>query len=653
MQKRVIFLLVLILAAVVPASAQESDCDINLEQALTLLFQAQRQADSDNAFGAVQTIGDVQADLQVLIDTCSGLMFPMPMSFVAPDESLAFNYPENWTMRTMEDGVYMVSSTPAMDDMEYIDVDHMPSGEQMLMVAVMDIAEMYQNQQMGSFDEVISMMRQDLIDANEQVSQPVPMEFKGRQAMRFHVETTSASAIIDVVDYMSDDQKTVLIMMGFAGQGETAALEPVFEAFEASVRHPAVLSLRQLGVPMKDLTYVSAAAITDLNEDIKTRVMALAPDGSAIAWWEESAICLYTFDDQMVTCDPIPEDYRSRPPMLHWSPDSAYIAFSADFFQFFHEPDIYIYVVTERRVFDRTDDGFREWNLISPDDEEGPGPVWIDAVFTWGPDGYIYFIRDTFPSSTSDRDEMWTGLFRMAPEGGEPELIRDLTGVFSLFPIYPTADYSLEGVMAVSPDAQRIALLIRENEFDSPRNGVWVMDLSGANPPAQIVTSDIFSTGLPESYRDQTAYGTIPYALTWDAEGTGFYLLARDYGNREMVSGLAYHIDVQSGRTTLLTDVTDFTAEEFMAIDEATGRSPQFLMAQAAVLAPDGSGLLIFNRDPISGVMGISSLRVVDGTVENELLYLIEDAEVLPSMSATVARDGTALMWGYLFMPGK
>ena len=64
MKKRVTFLLVLILAAVLPASAQESGCDINLEQAQSLLFQAQREADSGNHFDALQTIDDLQVNLQ-------------------------------------------------------------------------------------------------------------------------------------------------------------------------------------------------------------------------------------------------------------------------------------------------------------------------------------------------------------------------------------------------------------------------------------------------------------------------------------------------------------------------------------------------------------------------------------------------------------
>jgi hypothetical protein len=651
MKKRVILLLILILTAVLPTSAQESGCDINLEQAINLLFQAQRDADGGDTLSAVQTIEAVQADLQALIDACSGVSVPLPRSFVAPDQSLSFNYPDSWTLRSIDTGVYyMVTSTPAVADLIANESGVIPEGEQALVLAVVDVSDGYGSQAPTSFEEIVDAMHQDFNDANEQVSGPVPMEINGRQARRFRIENPIASAILDAVDYMSEDELSVVLIAGFAAPGETAALEPLLEAFEASVSLPAVMTLRQPGVPLEDLRYVSAVAITDLSEDIDPRRMALAPNGSAIAWYEradDGAICLFALADQTSTCAPVPETFGDVPLLLYWSPDSAYIAFTGNFFQTFRESDIHLYDVAQGLIFDRTDDGVDEgWSPFGGSDSGDP--VWADAVFTWGPDGDIYFIRDTFPSGTMDTDTAQTGLYRIAPDGGEAALLRDLTGMFEPFPFAPTEAFSLDGVMSVSSDAQQIAFLVRENELDSPHNGVWAMDLAGEAPPHQLIDNSLLLIGIPE---DREQYAVIPSALTWDADGTGIYLLADTFYTEPPYYALAYHIDVETSQITLLTDVTGLTEEELTTLDPDTGRSPQFQMARGAVLAPDGHGLLVLNQDPINRVTGISSLRVVDGVVESELLYLVEDATPQPAVSATVASDGTALMWGYLFTP--
>lgn len=653
MQKRVIVLLVLLLAVAIPTTAQESNCDIDLEKAITLLFQAQREADGGNAFGAVQTIDDVQADLLALIETCSGMMFPLPKSYIAPDQSIAFNYPEGWTLRSLDPGIYLIASTP--DLVNFFEEDEtIPTGEQMLFVGVLPVDEMGYDLQEITFETVAREMQEDLRESDQRVGSAQPIEINGRQAKRFQFGSSGFSGFVDIVDYLGDEEQAVVVIMALAAPGETESVEFILDAFGTSLSYPAVLSLRQPGVPLEDLAYKSVTAVTDLSEDIETRLMALAPDGSAIAWFDragDGAVCLFTLADQSTVCTPMPEELRLSPPLIQWSPNSDYIAFADDLYRLFRESDFILYDVAEGWIFNRTDDGFADWNFISPDDDEGPGPVWLDAVFTWGPDNQLYFIRDTFPTSTSDRDDMWTGLFRMAPDGGEPELLWDLTGMFAPFPVYPGQEFSLDGVIAVSPDASQVAVLVREQDFESPRNGIWVVDVSGENQPQHILDSSILNMGLPEDVREELQNRVLPTALAWDAEGTGIYLLANTHGMTTPNYAFAYYLEVETGQLIVLNPLTGISESDLVVVDPDTGRSPQFQMARAAVLAPDGQGLLVLNQDPISRAVGISSLRVVDGEIEQELLYAVNDAGFVPSLSATVASDGTALLWGFLFTP--
>jgi hypothetical protein len=76
-------------------------------------------------------------------------------------------------------------------------------------------------------------------------------------------------------------------------------------------------------------------------------------------------------------------------------------------------------------------------------------------------------------------------------------------------------------------------------------------------------------------------------------------------------------------------------------------------MARVAVLAPDGSGILVWNEEPSADTAGVTFMRATPDGVEQERLFLLEDYELVPSMSANVAHDGTLLIRGYLLRPSR
>jgi hypothetical protein len=634
--------LCLIFASVLlPVQAQDSNCDIELEETILALIQAQRQADSGNTFGAVQRIDDIQIELAALAEACSGVLFPLPRSFTAPDGSIAFNYPDEWVLSHPNTNVTIIA-TPNDVLSKYENGDEMIEGEQMMVVLRIDATTLTDD---GDFDNVANDLWNDLGNSFASVSPLMPIEVNGKPTWRFSIEDGRVAGMVDIINYVEDEAPAVLVIMSLGANSERDMVETILESFEKSVQHPAIVSLRQLGVSLDSLTYDNAIFIEDFSEDIDMRTAALAPDGSAIAWFArggDGAICLYTFATEAITCKMAPNSLRGNPLVLHWSPDSATIGFTNSYFHTFLEPDIFVYDVANNQIINLTDDGIDDdWNPFTDTEET----VWIDALLTWGADGYIYFIREEAVPPGSDN--LRNGFYRVAPGQDEAEPVRDLTLYFERYPTSYRNEHFLDGVMSVSPDAQQIAFVVMEPQIDAPNNGVWVMDLTGEAPPQQLASMTDFNLGLPAEYADDLLF---PIGLAWDAEGDGLYVMANT-PVRQLNYWLAYHIDVATGAMTLLTDLTEFTAEELITVDEATGLAPEFFMAKAGVLAPDASGLLIFNGDQEQA--GLSALRMEDGVGEQELLYQIEEYRRVPAYAATIAANGIALINGYLFFPSE
>jgi hypothetical protein len=648
----IVFLVTLLAFPVGTLHAQEdsdqTECALELEELILALVQAQRDADTGNAYQAVQTLDTVQAQLATLVTECEGVLFPLPESFTAIDESIAFNYPAGWTFFNLQAGVYMVaSSSTAADILLDSDLNELPEDAQVLLVMVIDLEE---SGEALTFDDYVQAFVDEELDSSfGQVGGPVPLAAGDRVAQRLTVHQGALAGYLDLFDYTSAEQPAIVVVGGFAASSELAMLEPILKAFAKHMRYPARPMLRKPGVPLDTLAYTQGIGLGDFVE-VAPYSTALAPDGSAIAWYAlggSGEICLLALPEYTVTCDPIPDRWRARGMQLYWSPDSAYVAWTGNFFQYFDEVDLMLYDVAARQVRNATDDGIVKWDPIRRSDETGP--VWIDATFTWGPDGYLYFVRDVLEDTQADRDTMRTGLYRLDPTGGEPELIRDLTGRFEIWSIYPSPEYNLDGVLSISPDARQIAFVVRYHELDAPQNGIYVMDLTGDATPVMVADTNDLQAGYPIP-RSGGSGPLYPMSVAWNMDGSGLYVWSSMPAEIPPLS-IPHYIDLTSGVITPLLDFSTLETAELFKEDETTGYPPVFLMPRAVVLAPDGSGLLALHF--WDDIAGLSAFQLVDGVPQQTLLLKSENELQAGGRFAmsTLASDGTLLLWGTLFPP--
>lgn len=647
----------LVLALLLPlstVSAQENippaGCTIELETLILELVQAQRAADAGNTFQAVQLLDTIQAQIADLVATCEGVTLPLPLSHTALDGSVAFNYPADWHLVGLDPGVYLLASSSTLaEKIRDEGFRGLQTGQQGLILAVMRLGE--EIDQSATYETYVQRFVSDELNSiSPKVQGPEPLEIAGHPAQRFTITDETMAAIFDLADFTTAEQPAILVIAGIAAPGELAALSPILDAFEQHLRYPAEQSLRLPGAPLDTLSYAEAISIADLGDGLPPTT-ALAPDGSALAWFNTDgadAICHLTLDDRQPTCDPVPEQWHTRAFQLHWSPDSTYIAWTDDYYRYFREPDILLYEVGTGQFTNATDDGIEDWNPMGGSDETGP--VWVDTVLTWGPDGYLYFMRGALASAQDEREQMRTLLTRLDPASGQTETVRDLTAYFDSYVIYPAYEYGLHGAMALSPDASQIAVLVRDAKIDDPANGVYVIDLADDTPPVHVATMQQLQTGYPEM--DNGPQPVIPHSLAWTASGDGLIVWS-NITDRALMPGVVHHIDLTSQHMTPLIDFSGLTQQELFSDSDASGRPLIAHIPRAVVLAPDGDGVLLLHLWPEH--YGLSALTWDENPAQAEQVWLFEtdDLHVYRGrdMVPSAARDGTLLLKGILFLP--
>lgn len=647
----IIGLLVILLAlpvGMINAQDTPGDCTVELETLILTMVQAQRAADSGNTFLAVQDLDAVQAELADIVARCEGVLFPMPLTYMAPDESVTFYYPEGWVFRAVDTNIYLIASSGAL--MERLnDGDELSMGDQAIILFVIPLDEPVTSP--ANLDEVALAFAEDQFSGSTSIRNPRALDYLDRPAQRLTYSDTFYAGYFDFIDYSDAEQPAILVVAGFAPSSELELLPPVLKAFEQNLQYPPWRSLRLTGVGLDSLSYTTAQTPAQLDENIPVNAV-LAPDGSALAWYDrgERAICVYTLASDQTICDPVPEQWqRQQPIQIYWSPDAAYIAWTGDFFRAFREADIMLYEVATRRLIDATDDGNDLWNPIGGGDEV-TGPVWLDTVITWGPDGYLYFLRDILTGPEYDRDLMRSGLYRLDPSGGEPEQLRDMTGYFATpWLIYTYSEYNLEGVMALSPDASQIAYLVRHPDPDEPVSGIYTMTVSGTEQQAQVATVEQLSAGYPVT-RDNARI--VPMAIAWTADGTGLIVLSTVPAE---VSGvmMLHYVDLDSGQVTPLFDYSGLDERDLFIAAEGEDFPPAFYIPRTVVLAPDGENLLALHF--WEGQIGLSAITLSKDPFQakQNMLVTSTDAEyhLIRDNASTAGRDGTLLLEGILFIP--
>ncbi len=164
----------------------------------------------------------------------------------------------------------------------------------------------------------------------------------------------------------------------------------------------------------------------------------LAPNGEHFAHLNRNELCIYPTNASLDAgqCVPIPEDLRRIDmDVVRWSPDSASLAFTSDFFRFLLDSDIWIFDLETNTFTNLTDDG--DYRVALDDIASGEG--WIDVTPQWVGDD-IYFLR----YASNEAGNVVPNVMRIARTGGDPEFVAELSSEyrFGVYSFAPLADGS-------------------------------------------------------------------------------------------------------------------------------------------------------------------------------------------------------------------
>ncbi len=138
----------------------------------------------------------------------------------------------------------------------------------------------------------------------------------------------------------------------------------------------------------------------------------LAPDGAHFAYLKGSTLCLYAGDQQQ-QCVDVSQLGSIDSETPRWSPDSRYLAFNENFFQYFRDPDIWVWDTANNVLRDITDDGQTKLALSDPNWRN------IDVLPHWLPDGHILFLRYNKVNGQPQPPQIYT----IAPGWQQPHAI--------------------------------------------------------------------------------------------------------------------------------------------------------------------------------------------------------------------------------------
>jgi hypothetical protein len=312
------------------------------------------------------------------------------------------------------------------------------------------------------------------------------------------------------------------------------------------------------------VTVDTARPVTDIIGEKTAYLATVSPDGKYIAWGKQSGkrkdrvlqLCLFEFETAGKKCSDLsPDVFDGYPYQFQWSPDSRYIAFTENPVELASESDIWLFDSEGGSFTNLTDDGLvGMWSYL-PD--EGTNPQ-LDYLPMWHPgDGMIYFWR-VVPLGNL---RYTIGIYRIAPAGGEAELVRDLTVDFAAqVPLFDYEELFLDGISAISPDGNTVAALMTTvTEMGSTEQNLWTIDLADtAAKPQKLATPDDFRSGLPEWAQD---FPPQAQGLFWTGDGAGIVAVVNTEVTTSMPFQVYYYVDTASGE---ITPVVDFSGLEDM-----------------------------------------------------------------------------------------
>jgi hypothetical protein len=315
------------------------------------------------------------------------------------------------------------------------------------------------------------------------------------------------------------------------------------------------------------------------------------------------------------------------------------VAFTEDPIDLEDDADIWLLKVADGSFTNLTDDGVVGlWR--QPDGAPSPN---VDYLPAWHPtDGKIYFWRF---ASSGEYLVFSVGIYRISPEGGEPELVRDLTQALpQSIVVFTQERFFLDGPSAISPDGTSIAALVSAPDaMGSVYTSLWQISLTDtAAAPRQLMTSEAFGAALP-AWQEYPAF---PVGLAWTSDGKGVVAMAQSLSNITPFA-LFYSVDIASGVATPVVDFKD-VADPDAYFEPAPGSDLPYRAYSpwTGSLSPKGDKLLMVND--LGGTTGLlTSLLPPDGSLP--VVSAAAQASTATNASrSSRSQDGKVVVYGLL-----
>lgn len=252
----------------------------------------------------------------------------------------------------------------------------------------------------------------------------------------------------------------------------------------------AVLGLAMLStsVGAADPSASPAIRLTDARriELPGARILSMSPDGSSIAavrpavGYARGELCAFAVATLAERACASVADLGStlRIEDVTWSPDGAFLAYTANAFQTFRDGDLWLMDVATGEVTNLDDDGF-EGSI--PFGQDAPGPtISVDVAPTFTPDGrFVTFSRSTFQGGI----RLGNDIASVPVDGGPPRHLADVSEDVGI---------AYHG-MAWAPDGSALYYSHHGTDAQDPRNGIWrvAADGSGARLLAGLTDHEI------------------------------------------------------------------------------------------------------------------------------------------------------------------
>jgi hypothetical protein len=413
------------------------------------------------------------------------------------------------------------------------------------------------------------------------------------------------------------------------------------------------LLLTGFAAPAQDdspVTVDTAHPVAEIVGEKSAYLATVSPDGNFIVWGKQSGrgrdrvlqACLFEFATAGKQCSDLsPDVFDGYPYQFQWSPDSHYIAFSENPVEMASESDIWLFDAQEGVFTNLTDDGLvGVWSYLVADGEK----VRLDYLPAWNPaDGMIYFWR-IVPLGNM---RFTIGIYRIAPEGGDPELVRDLTAEFAAqIPLFQYDRFFLDGMSAIAPDGSALAVIMTNvNDVGAKEQTIWWIDLADATTePYQLAATEDFLAAVPDWAQD---YPPQAQGLSWTGDSSGLVFVANTALGATMPFQIYYYVDIASGA---ITPVVDFSPiEEMDGYSEPAPGSElpwRVYSPWTASLSPAGDKLLMVND--LGGTIALFTAPLPPTGDLPAVSASADTSPVMGSANSSRGEGGKVLAYGLL-----